>query len=426
MTFQDFNFSPDLIEGLNAMGYTKPTPIQEQAIPQIMAGRDLIACAQTGTGKTAAYLLPILHKIVNTDHRHLNTLIIAPTRELALQIDQQIEALAYFINVSSITVYGGGSGIVWEQQKKALKMGVDVVIATPGRLISMLTVGDVNLKYLEHLVLDEADRMLDMGFYDDIVRIISYLPAVRQTVLFSATMPPKIRSLANQILEKPIEINIALSKPAEGILQQAYMVHDAQKLGLIKHLLKDVTYTSIIVFCSTKDTVKRLFNELKRTMTSVRAFHSDLEQDEREDIMRNFKNKQLQMLVGTDILSRGIDVEGISLVINYDVPPDGEDYIHRIGRTARAESTGTAITFINDNDQRRFQSIEKLIGREVPKIPLPEFLGEGPVYQPDVRRPSSGGFNQKRNGPGKGGGGGHRSSGPRQGGGHKGGGNPRS
>jgi ATP-dependent RNA helicase RhlE len=423
MTFQDFNFHPDLIEGLLAMNYTKPTPIQEQAIPQIMAGRDLIACAQTGTGKTAAYLLPILHKIVNTDHRHLNTLIIAPTRELALQIDQQIEALAYFINVSSITVYGGGSGIVWEQQKKALKLGVDVVIATPGRLISMLQVGDVNLKYLEHLVLDEADRMLDMGFYDDIVRIISYLPADRQTVLFSATMPPKIRALANQILDKPVEINIALSKPAEGILQQAYMVYDQQKLGLIKDLLKGTAYKSVIIFCSTKETVKRLYNELKRTMDSVRAFHSDLEQDEREDIMRNFKNKQLQILVGTDILSRGIDVEGIDLVINYDVPPDGEDYIHRIGRTARAESTGTAITFINDNDQRRFQSIEKLIGREVPKIPLPTFLGEGPIYQPEQRRSAPTGFNKGRTG-----GGGNRSggSGPRHGGGgNKSGGGPR-
>jgi ATP-dependent RNA helicase RhlE len=429
MTFQDFNFHPDLIEGLLAMNYTKPTPIQEQAIPVILEGRDLIACAQTGTGKTAAYLLPLLHKIVNTDHRHLNTLIIAPTRELALQIDQQIEALAYFINVSSITVYGGGSGVVWEQQKKAMKLGADVVIATPGRLISMLTVGDVNLKYLEHLVLDEADRMLDMGFYDDIVRIISYLPEDRQTLLFSATMPPKIRALANQILDKPVEINIALSKPAEGILQQAYMVYDNQKLGLIKDLLKDASYTSIIVFCSTKETVKRLFNELKRTMTSVRAFHSDLEQDEREDIMRNFKNKQLQMLVGTDILSRGIDVEGISLVINYDVPPDGEDYIHRIGRTARAESTGTAITFINNNDMRRFSDIERLIGREVPKIALPASLGEGPAYQPDARRGDSrGSFHKKKSGGGghhKGGGGPHKGGGSHRsgGGGHKGGSN---
>jgi ATP-dependent RNA helicase RhlE len=427
MTFQDFNFHPDLIEGLNAMGYTKPTPIQEEAIPQVMAGRDLIACAQTGTGKTAAYLLPILHKIVNTDHRHLNTLIIAPTRELALQIDQQIEALAYFINVSSITVYGGGSGVVWDQQKKALKMGVDVVIATPGRLISMITVGDVNLKYLEHLVLDEADRMLDMGFYDDIVRIISYLPTDRQTLLFSATMPPKIRSLANQILDKPVEISIAISKPAEGILQQAYMTYDQQKFGLLRHLFKETQYKSVIIFCSRKETVKKLASELKRIIPSLEAFHSDLEQEQREEIMRNFKNKKLQVLVGTDILSRGIDVDGIDLVINYDVPPDGEDYVHRIGRTARAESTGTAITFINPMDMQRFAGIEKLIGREVPKIALPASLGEAPVYNPDTRR-SGGGFNKGRSGGGgqrhgggthKGGGGGHKANGPRQGSGHR-------
>lgn len=428
MTFQDFNFNPDLIEGLLAMNYTKPTPIQEQAIPQILAGKDLIACAQTGTGKTAAYLLPILHNIVNTDHRHLNTLIIAPTRELALQIDQQIEALAYFINVSSITVYGGGSGAAWEQQKKALKLGADIVIATPGRLISMLNVGDINLKFLEHLVLDEADRMLDMGFYDDIVRIISYLPTDRQTLLFSATMPPKIRALANQILNKPIEISIAISKPAEGILQQAYLVYDNQKFGLLKHIFSETQYKSVIIFCSRKETVKKLAAELKRVVPSLQAFHSDLEQEQREEIMRNFKNKNLQVLVGTDILSRGIDVDGIDLVINYDVPPDGEDYVHRIGRTARAETTGTAITFINPMDMQRFGGIERLIGREVAKIPLPLALGDAPAYTPDQRPSGGGGFHKRSGGGGQGGGGnrhgggGHKGSG---GGGHKGGGGNR-
>lgn len=391
MTFQDFNLTPDLVEGLSAMGYTKPTPIQEQSIPVILHDRDLIACAQTGTGKTAAYLLPILHKIVNSDHRHLNTLVIAPTRELALQIDQQIEALGYFINVSSITVYGGGSGIVWEQQKRAMQLGTDIVIATPGRLLSMLNVGDINFKHLEHLVLDEADRMLDMGFYDDIVRIISYLPEDRQTILFSATMPPKIRTLANQILKDPAEINIAISKPAEGILQMAYMVYDQQKFALLRHLFQEKEYKSVIIFCSRKETVKRLANELKRIIPSLQAFHSDLEQEQREEIMRNFKNKQLQVLVGTDILSRGIDVEGIDLVINYDVPPDGEDYIHRIGRTARAATTGTAITLINDMDQQRFASIERLIGREIPKTIIPPALGEGPAYTPGIRRSGGGG-----------------------------------
>ncbi|MCW3126176.1 MAG: box helicase [Bacteroidetes bacterium] len=417
MTFQDFNFNPDLIEGLLAMGYTKPTPIQEQAIPVILHDRDLIACAQTGTGKTAAYLLPILHNIQKAEHRHLNTLIIAPTRELALQIDQQIEALGYFINVSSITVYGGGSGVVWEQQKKAMQLGADVVIATPGRLISMLTVGDISFKHLEHLVLDEADRMLDMGFYDDIVRIISYLPEDRQTLLFSATMPPKIRALANQILREPAEINIAISKPADGILQMAYMVYDQQKFGLLKHLFKETDYKSVIIFCSRKETVKRLATDLKKVIPNLQAFHSDLEQEQREEIMRNFKNRQVQVLVGTDILSRGIDVTGIDLVINFDVPPDGEDYIHRIGRTARAETTGTAITFINDQDQQRFASIERLIGREIPKTIIPPALGEGPSYQPGERRGGGGGHRHGGGGKGRSGGGG-----PRHGGGNKSGG----
>lgn len=385
MIFQEFNFDSSLLDGLLAMGYSKATPIQEQAIPLILQGKDLIACAQTGTGKTAAYLLPVLDKIIRTEVRHLNTLIIAPTRELALQIDQQIEALGYFINVSSIAVYGGGDGAAWEQQKKAMRLGADIVIATPGRLISMLASGEMKFEYLQHLILDEADRMLDMGFYEDIVKIISYLPAHRQTLLFSATMPPKIRMLANKILREPEQINIAISKPAEGILQQAYLVYDNQKVDLLKQILKEGKFTSVIIFCSTKEKVKILDRELYRAKLSIKAFHSDLEQKEREEIMLQFKNKQVNILVGTDILSRGIDVEGISLVINYDAPPDPEDYIHRIGRTARAESTGTAITFINDKDQQRFHTIESLIGKEIPKIPLPTNLGEGPLYQPDVK-----------------------------------------
>ncbi|MFN8310250.1 MAG: DEAD/DEAH box helicase [Chitinophagales bacterium] len=391
MTFSDFNFHPDLQSGLEAMGYQTPTPIQQQAIPKILSGSDLIACAQTGTGKTAAYLLPILHKIKSAESNSINTLIIAPTRELALQIDQQIEALGYFISVSSIAVYGGGDGIAWEQQKKALKMGADIVIATPGRLISMLTQHDLELDGLKHLILDEADRMLDMGFHDDIMRIISYLPKDRQTLLFSATMPPKIRTLASKILKDPEQINIAISKPAEGILQQAYLVYNPNKLSLLKSLLAETSYKSIIVFCSTKENVKKLYNELKRTKITVKSFHSDLDQKEREAIMMDFKNRKLQMIVGTDILSRGIDVEGIDLVVNYDVPPDAEDYIHRIGRTARAETTGTAITFINDIDQFRFHRIEELMEREVPKIAMPAGLPSGPAYDPKrrVQRPMS-------------------------------------
>ena len=374
------------MDGLIAMGFKQPSPIQAQAIPVILQGHDIIACAQTGTGKTAAYLLPVLHKLTQTQNKHVNTLIIAPTRELALQIDQQIEALSYFVSVSSMAVYGGGDGVVWEQQRKALVQGADIITATPGRLIQMLISGKVDLSHLKHLILDEADRMLDMGFFDDILRIISFLPTDRQTLLFSATMPPKIRTLAARILRNPKEISIAISKPAEKINQQAYSVYDAQKEKLLNTILQQKEYGSIIIFAGTKDLVKRMGANLLRKGMKVAAFHSDLEQNEREEIMRQFKNGQLRVLVGTDILSRGIDVEGIDLVLNYDVPADAEDYIHRIGRTARAASQGTAITFINENDQRRFLQIEKLMEREVPKLPLPEGFGEAPVYDPSIRR----------------------------------------
>lgn len=385
MTFQDFNFDPRLQDGLVTMGYSQPTPIQEKAIPVILENRDIIACAQTGTGKTAAYVLPILNKIVHTETRHLNTLIIAPTRELAQQIDQQVEGLAYFLNVSSISVYGGGDGSVWDQQKRALEAGVDIIIATPGRLIALLAAGTLNFKHLHHLVLDEADRMLDMGFYDDIIRIISYLPQERQTLLFSATMPPRIRALANKILVKPAEVSLAISKPAEGILQQAYMVYDAQKVGLIKHLLKNNDYGSVIIFAATRENVKKLDASLRHLGLKCKAFHSDLEQEEREQILREFKGRQLPILIGTDILSRGIDVEGIELIINFDVPHDAEDYVHRIGRTARAARTGTAITLVNEKDQRKFSVIENMIGITIPAEALPEELGSGPEYSPKAK-----------------------------------------
>ena len=386
MTFHDFKFNQTILDGLDAMGFDTPTPIQEQAIPVVLDNKDLIACAQTGTGKTAAYLLPVMSNIVNDGIGKLSTLIIAPTRELAQQIDQQVEGLAYFTGISSAAVYGGGDGQIFSQQQKAMREGADIVIATPGRLIAMLTSsGSVNMSSIKYLILDEADRMLDMGFYDDIVRIINYLPKERQTLLFSATMPPKIRALANKILNKPEEISIAISKPAAGILQQAYMVYDTQKTPLVKHLLQDKEHGSVIVFCSTKDKVKDLERELKRNKLTIKAFHSDLEQAEREEIMRAFRNRDLQVLIGTDILSRGIDVDGVSLVINYDVPPDPEDYVHRIGRTARAETTGTAITFITPKDQRKFSGIESLIGYEVIKLVLPAELGEQPTYNPDAK-----------------------------------------
>jgi ATP-dependent RNA helicase RhlE len=383
LTFDDFKFKPELMEGLYSMGYKQPTPIQEQAIPVILNNKDLIACAQTGTGKTAAYLLPIIEHILSAETRHLNTLIIAPTRELVLQIDQQIDGMGYFCSVGSIAIYGGNDGIAWSNQKHALEEGVDIVCATPGRLMALLQSGDINFEHLQHLVLDEADRMLDMGFFDDIKTIINYLPKKRQTIMFSATMPPKIRQLANQIAQEPEQVNIAISKPAAGIQQKAYLVFDNQKMDLLKHILKDDDYQSVIVFSSTKDNVKILEKELSQIDGSVKAFHSDLEQVVREEIMRDFKARRLRVLIGTDILSRGIDVEGISLVVNYDAPGDPEDYIHRIGRTARASKAGVAITFINQYDQMKFFRIESLMGIEVEKIALPDFLGVGPEYKPE-------------------------------------------
>jgi len=374
VTFQDFNFNEQLLEGILSMGFTTPTPIQEMAIPIILNGQDIIACAQTGTGKTGAYLLPVLNAISNGNKHQINTLILAPTRELAQQIDQQVEGLAYFTGVSSIAVFGGGDGAAYEQQRRGIQNNVNIIIATPGRLIAHLTSGILKLHHLKHLVLDEADRMLDMGFSDDIMKIISYLPKERQTLLFSATMPGRIRSLAKTVLNNPEQINIALSQPAVGIDQQIYRVHDQQKTPLLQMLLKNGSFVSTIIFASRKEIVKSLTKELKQANVKVSAFHSDLEQKEREDILLAFKNKQLPVIIGTDALSRGIDVEGIDLVINYDVPGDPEDYIHRIGRTARAETTGTAITFVNHRDERKLKNIEQLIEKPIRLIDVPDEL----------------------------------------------------
>ncbi|MFN8231690.1 MAG: DEAD/DEAH box helicase [Bacteroidia bacterium] len=398
--FSDYNFKPELIDGLLSMGYKQPTPIQEQAMPIILNKQDVIACAQTGTGKTAAFLLPIINNILNSDNRHLNTLIIAPTRELVLQIDQQIDGLAYFCGVSSIAVYGGNDGVTWTNQKNALENGAEIVCATPGRLIALLQSGGIDFSQLQHLVLDEADRMLDMGFFDDIKNIIKYLPTERQTILFSATMPPKMRQLANQITKQAQSINIAISKPAAGIKQLAYNVFNEQKDKLLDEILSNDDYQSVIIFSSTKDKVKDLERSFLRSKFNAKAFHSDIEQVEREAIMREFKSKRLRILIGTDILSRGIDVDGISLVVNYDVPPDPEDYIHRIGRTARAEKTGVAITFVNPKDQYRFLTIENLMGIEVEKPKLAEEYGATPLYNAEeIKKPSAkskGNFKRKK------------------------------
>ncbi len=374
MTFQDFNFNEQLFEGVQSMGFTTPTPIQEMAIPAILAGHDLIACAQTGTGKTGAYLLPVLNHISGTAKHQTSVLILAPTRELAQQIDQQVEGLAYFTGVSSIAVFGGGDGMAYEQQRRGIQNNVNIIIATPGRLIAHLTSGVLKLNHLTHLILDEADRMLDMGFSDDIMKIISYLPKTRQTLLFSATMPGRIRSLAKAILKDPQQINIAISQPAVGIDQQIYRVHDQQKTPLLQLILRDLAYSSTIIFASRKEIVKSLYKELKAIKINAMAFHSDLEQKEREEILLKFKNKQLPVIIGTDALSRGIDVEGIDLVVNYDVPGDPEDYIHRIGRTARAATTGTAITFVNHRDERKLKNIEQLMERAIRVVGIPDEL----------------------------------------------------
>jgi superfamily II DNA/RNA helicase len=399
VTFQDFNFNEHLTEGIISMGYTTPTPIQEMAIPVILQGKDLIACAQTGTGKTASFLLPVLEHISHTEKHQTSTLILTPTRELAQQIDQQVEGLAYFTGISSIAVFGGGDGSVYEQQRRGIQNNVNIIIATPGRLIAHLTSGVLKLNHITHLILDEADRMLDMGFQDDIMRIISYLPKERQTLLFSATMPGRIRNLAKSVLKDPEQINIAISQPAVGIDQQIYRLHDQQKTPLLQHLLKDGKFVSTIIFASRKEIVKSLYKELKAAQIKAEAFHSDLEQKEREEILLKFKNRQLPVIIGTDALSRGIDVEGIDLVINYDVPGDAEDYIHRIGRTARAATTGTAITFVNHRDERRLKSIEDLIDRKITQHPLPEhLLGIAEVRQARETKPNQnrGNRNKKR------------------------------
>lgn len=382
------------------MGYDTATPVQEQVMIPILQGKDIIASAQTGTGKTAAFLLPLINKIITEPHdEHLiNAMIIVPTRELAVQIAQTMEGLSYFTSVSSIAVYGGGDGGSFTTEKKALSTGVDVVICTPGRMIAHLNMGYVKMQALRYLILDEADRMLDMGFHDDIMKIISFLPKKRQNLLFSATMPMKMRELARKILHNPLEINIAVSKPPEQIVQEAFVVYEPQKIPLVKDVLRRKDFQSVIVFCSKKQNVKQLTNDLKRAKFSVEEIHSDLDQLKREQVLLDFRNRKLKILVATDILSRGIDIEDIDLVINYDVPNDGEDYIHRIGRTARAASEGTAYTFVTEKEQQKFAQIEALLGHPVTKAPVPEQFGPTPAYNPRTGKPSSGG---RRYGGGK-------------------------
>jgi ATP-dependent RNA helicase RhlE len=386
LRFTEFNFHPNLLEGIEASNYENATAVQEQVIPPVLAGKDVIASAQTGTGKTAAFLLPLMNKLLeNHVDGKVGALIIVPTRELAIQISQHLEGLSYFTHLSSIAIYGGTDAQSFVAEKKALQMGADILVCTPGRMIAHLNMGYVNLKGLQFLVLDEADRMLDMGFQDDINKILQTLPPKRQNLLFSATMPQKIRQLAKKILQDPVEINIAISKPPEKIIQKAFVVYEQQKLPLIKKLLKETPYKNALIFCSRKQTVKQLTRELKQGGFTIAEIHSDLEQAERESVLSAFTAGRIPVLVATDILSRGIDIETIDVVINYDVPGDGEDYVHRIGRTARAEADGAAFTLIGEKEQNKFAVIEQLLEKEVEKAPVPDELGPAPAYHPRTR-----------------------------------------
>lgn len=401
MTFADFEFEYELQDSLDAMRFETPTPVQEQTIPIIMEGKDIIACAQTGTGKTAAYLLPTINRIVREPQKGIDTVVLVPTRELALQIDQQMEGFGYYVQVSSVAVYGGNDSNEWNRQKNAIVEGADILIATPGRLLQHISMGYVDFSTIRCLILDEADRMLDMGFYDDIMQVVKQMPVEgRQTLMFSATMPPKIREMAKAILKNPAEVNIAISKPAEGVKQGAYVVYDPQKAAVIRHILEGRKEQSIIVFSTRKQTVKELARELRRTGYNADVIHSDLEQKEREEALLKFRNRQTNILVATDIIARGIDIEKIDVVINYEVPHDAEDYVHRVGRTARAQTQGEAYTLVSEADMYAFGQIEQLIEMTVEKLPLPAEVGEGPEYVPN-KRPQRGqrnGNRQQRNG----------------------------
>lgn len=398
MKFSELQLNANVLEALDAMRFDECTPIQEQAIPLILEGKDLIAVAQTGTGKTAAFLLPVLNKLSEGKHPEdaINCVIMSPTRELAQQIDQQMEGFSYFMPASSVAVYGGNDGILFEQQKKGLTLGADVVIATPGRLLAHLSLGYVDLSKVSYFILDEADRMLDMGFYEDIMQIVKYLPKERQTIMFSATMPAKIQQLANTILNNPAEIKLAVSKPADKIIQAAYVCYENQKLGIIRSLFVDEVPERVIVFASSKLKVKEVAKALKSMKLNVGEMHSDLEQAQREAVMHEFKAGRINILVATDIVARGIDIDDIRLVINFDVPHDSEDYVHRIGRTARANNDGVALTFVNEKEQSNFKSIENFLEKEIYKIPIPAELGEAPEYKPRSFNKGKYGNNSKR------------------------------
>jgi superfamily II DNA/RNA helicase len=385
--FTDFGLNETLLDALSYMNFEEATEIQEKAIPTILEGKDLIGCAQTGTGKTAAFVLPTLNQVAEEQSDGVQVLILCPTRELAVQIEQQIQGIAYFTNASCYAVYGGGDGVSWEGEADALKGGADIIVATPGRLLAHIARGYVKFDTVKHLILDEADRMLDIGFYDDIIKIIKTLPDERQSLMFSATMATKIRQLAKQILKNPEEISVAISKPAEGVTQKVIMAHEEQKVSVVQHVLGDKDdFNSIIIFCSTKKKVERLARKLKQKGYSCQGISSDYEQEAREEALRDFRSGKTRIMVATDVMSRGIDIKGIDLVMNYDVPGDAEDYVHRIGRTARAKTEGMAVTLISQEDMFKFSKIERLIDRELDKDQPPKSIGVGPQWRSPERR----------------------------------------
>ncbi len=386
MKFTELKLDEQLLEAISYMGFETATPVQEEVIPVILENRDIIACAQTGTGKTGAYVLPILNKLIGKRENSADTLIIVPTRELAIQIEQQIQGFSYFVSIGSIAIYGGGDGIDWEIQKEALKKGTDIIIATPGKLLSHLKTGDVKFENIKHLVLDEADRMLDMGFIDDIQTIIAYLPRKRQTLMFSATMPQSIRLLAKKILHNPVEISLSVSKPVEGVDQKAYLIFDGQKVSLLKHILAErKSYDSILVFTSTKSKVSDIVASLNKYGFHAKGISSNLDQDKREEVLSKFRARRIRILVATDVMSRGIDVKEINMVINYDVPHDAEDYVHRIGRTARVNAKGEAITLVTQKEIRKLRKIEQLIEAVIPKLYPPDDIGMVPKWEDGER-----------------------------------------
>lgn len=392
MHFDELLHNDDLLDALYDMHFDTATPIQEQSIPPLLEGRDLLAVAQTGTGKTAAYLLPVIEMLVEDGYPQdrVNCVVMAPTRELAQQIDRQMQGFSYFMPVTSMPIYGGTDGHTYEQQRKGLKQGADVIIATPGRLLAHLSMGYVDLSKVSFFILDEADRMLDMGFIDDIMQIVGHMPKERQTMLFSATMPPKIQQLAERILKDPVQVKIAVSKPAEKIKQSAYICYETQKLPILKMLFKKNPPERVIIFSSSKQKVKELARTLRGQNLKVAEMHSDLDQNVREEVMLKFKAGHVNVVVATDIISRGIDIDNIETVINYDVPHEPEDYVHRIGRTARADKEGSAITFISEREMGKFKAIERLLGKEVEKEEIPSDLGDSPDYSKSKRRGGKG------------------------------------